>query len=719
MFFRGLLVTVLATIVLSLIAAFVNRSAIETDLTSRIGAIYTAYGNDWVKMSANGRDITISGKAPVASAQNSALESARSVYGVRTVINTLEVSPPVSPYTWSIGKDDKAFILGGHVPSTEMRAEIRKVSRKLYGEADISDRMKLADGAPEEGWKEALDFALQNVEHLGKGEIRISDSVVTIDGEAANVDAYNKIAEAFRGGPEAPDGYILASRVELPAAKPYIWAIEMVGKKVNLTGFVPSVDAHGEVISRVRERFQSEEINDKLKLASGEPTAWDETIIYAINQLKKLRAGKVSVLDDKISISGEALDNPSYDSLVKAHVPEEMRLKAEIHRPAALPYRWNAAWNGSHLELTGHVPSDEFRMKMSKIASAAFPDIQVVDRTHLASGEPKNFPELVTFALSQLKNLKSGNFSISDKDLHLSGKTPDEAVLEKLKEAGKPEGVEYKLNVKGPAEKEPAKPEDKSTDDLKQDAGAISPYVWSSRRIGSEIIMSGYVPSKEIKSKLAALARRIFSGSKISDEMKIGAGAPDDWLAATRLALQQLGRLENGRVQIKDRDFSVRGQTFLASGREELGMMVAEGLPDGFTGTANVLVKEPGEEVKYEECQSLVNSIISTTRITFQTAKADLTQEGRARLDRVVYTLNRCPSAKIEIGGHTDSDGDDASNMTLSQKRAETVKAELAAAGIAEDRMSAKGYGETQPVADNSTPEDKAKNRRIEFKLEQ
>ena len=79
------------------------------------------------------------------------------------------------------------------------------------------------------------------------------------------------------------------------------------------------------------------------------------------------------------------------------------------------------------------------------------------------------------------------------------------------------------------------------------------------------------------------------------------------------------------------------------------------------------------------------------------------------------------PSIKYEganllIGGHTDSDGEDAYNMTLSQKRTESVKKYLIGKGIMDARLTATGYGETVPIADNKTASGKAKNRRVELK---
>ena len=83
----------------------------------------------------------------------------------------------------------------------------------------------------------------------------------------------------------------------------------------------------------------------------------------------------------------------------------------------------------------------------------------------------------------------------------------------------------------------------------------------------------------------------------------------------------------------------------------------------------------------------------------------------------MVELLQKNPTLKIEIAGHTDNKGDKKYNQTLSQKRAESVVNYLVQKGIALTRLTAKGYGDTMPVAPNVTEENKAKNRRTELKV--
>lgn len=103
--------------------------------------------------------------------------------------------------------------------------------------------------------------------------------------------------------------------------------------------------------------------------------------------------------------------------------------------------------------------------------------------------------------------------------------------------------------------------------------------------------------------------------------------------------------------------------------------------------------------------------------ITFQTGAAELTPESDTTITAIAELLTENPTVRVEIGGHTDSDGVPEENEILSQARADAVAASLVTKGIQADRLVAVGFGDTQPVASNETGEGKAQNRRIEFLL--
>jgi OOP family OmpA-OmpF porin len=101
--------------------------------------------------------------------------------------------------------------------------------------------------------------------------------------------------------------------------------------------------------------------------------------------------------------------------------------------------------------------------------------------------------------------------------------------------------------------------------------------------------------------------------------------------------------------------------------------------------------------------------------VNFETNKATLTAESRAILDKVAESLRAYPEVKVEVQGHTDNRGSKALNTKLSQARAETVRDYLIGKGIAADRLTARGYGPTRPIADNKTDAGRAQNRRVQL----
>jgi outer membrane protein OmpA-like peptidoglycan-associated protein len=100
--------------------------------------------------------------------------------------------------------------------------------------------------------------------------------------------------------------------------------------------------------------------------------------------------------------------------------------------------------------------------------------------------------------------------------------------------------------------------------------------------------------------------------------------------------------------------------------------------------------------------------------VNFKTASAELLEESYYVLEQVFNSLEAFPNVKIEIAGHTDNQGGDSYNMALSNDRAKSVMAYLVQRGISADRIVARGYGKTKPVASNETAEGRAKNRRVE-----
>ena len=115
-------------------------------------------------------------------------------------------------------------------------------------------------------------------------------------------------------------------------------------------------------------------------------------------------------------------------------------------------------------------------------------------------------------------------------------------------------------------------------------------------------------------------------------------------------------------------------------------------------------------------CQQQLNDYLSRERISFKSGKADVADSSINTIAMLAMIVRRCDSP-IEVAGHTDSAGDAEINLRLSQRRADKVAKYLVNHGVKPEQIRSMGYGETQPVASNETPEGRKDNRRIEFRV--
>lgn len=152
---------------------------------------------------------------------------------------------------------------------------------------------------------------------------------------------------------------------------------------------------------------------------------------------------------------------------------------------------------------------------------------------------------------------------------------------------------------------------------------------------------------------------------------------------------------------------------------DPLGNFISKKLPNG----VELSIPEFGVENKLiafiEDPQLPVddNTWFSFDRLTFETGKATLKPESQEQLKNIAEILNAYPKVSIKLGGYTDNTGNPQANLELSRQRAESVMADLAKLGVDAARLQADGYGQEHPVADNSTEEGRAKNRRIDMRV--
>ena len=204
------------------------------------------------------------------------------------------------------------------------------------------------------------------------------------------------------------------------------------------------------------------------------------------------------------------------------------------------------------------------------------------------------------------------------------------------------------------------------------------------------------------------------------DKMKHVEGDFHSWDIATRPGTSEIQVFRNFQTAIKNAGFTI---DFAQSPEQIVAhkgatWMFIDNRGDYYYQTI-VTEKELQQEVT-ADASSLSDEINKNGRvavygINFDTGKAAVLPDSEAVLGEIVKLLQQDPALKLRVEGHTDNQGTAVANQALSERRAQAVVAWLAAHGVSAARLTAKGLGQTAPVADNATPDGRAKNRRVEL----
>lgn len=228
-----------------------------------------------------------------------------------------------------------------------------------------------------------------------------------------------------------------------------------------------------------------------------------------------------------------------------------------------------------------------------------------------------------------------------------------------------------------------------------------------------QVVASGKVPDEATHSAVLARLRETYGAANVVDQIEVGSvSTPPNWSANVQKLLgPQLKQISKGQLKIDGTQIDVKGEV----SNEALRQQVASDMATALNPTYTI---HNGLRVSASE-QGLLDSTLANRTIEFETGSATLTPEGRAILDQMAGVLVKLPGKTVEIIGHTDNSGNRASNIALSQARADAVKGYLVTKGVAPRSMATMGVGPDQPIASNSTDDGRARNRRIEFRVGQ
>jgi outer membrane protein OmpA-like peptidoglycan-associated protein len=249
-------------------------------------------------------------------------------------------------------------------------------------------------------------------------------------------------------------------------------------------------------------------------------------------------------------------------------------------------------------------------------------------------------------------------------------------------------------------------------------AAPARPLALVLRSDGAHLTLQGDVPDGDPTARLVEQARMRFAVADVSDDLsRAPSTAPAEWPAAASAALSALLFLEHGEARVDGSRIEIAGLAADASLRARTRQTLLRSTPDGYASAARIAVAStPGTTPT--ECQAGIDALLAAAGIEFDGGSAELRADSVPVLEELRDIVQRCPSLRVEIAGHTDDSGGARENLALSQRRAEAVMEYLVQHGVALRRLTARGYGEDQPLVRGTTPEARVRNRRIEIHMD-
>ncbi|TMV91232.1 OmpA family protein [Thioclava sp. BHET1] len=572
------------------------------------------------------------------------------------------------------------------------------------------------------------------IEKRSRSEVRVAMETQGHDWVQVQTDGLQVIlngtapteAERFRAVSLA-DKYVDSSRVvdntDVEQAKdisPPPFSMQMLRNEngISLIGLVPAAVDRDAIVAELKKSVSDESITDMLDTADyPTPAGWDEAMKFGLTTLETLPRSKVSVAPGKVSvqaITDSRAEKGRVETSLTRRRPSDLKLDFDISapRPVITPFTLRFLvgtdddGEGPHFDACS---ADTEKARNEILAAARAAGAKGTLSCTIGMGVPSpDWSKAAVMAIKAVGTLGAASVTFSDADIVLNAKssvpqkTFDDVVGEL--ESNLPQVFSLK-----------------STLEPKANAKAEEAVFTATRDGKGSVDLKGRVLDARQREAVESYARAQFGHDKVHGATRIDKTLPAGWTVRTLAGLEALALLHDGTLTVTPKDITVTGNT---------------GDPQASDAISRILTGKIGEdvkmdlEVKYDkrldaslalpdgkECVARLNGSLKTAKVNFDPGSAQVSSDSLKALDALAAAMKNCTDFRMEVDGYTDNQGRAEMNLQLSQERAQAVISGLLSRGVLIGNLVAKGYGEAQPIATNSTEDGREQNRRIEFVL--
>ena len=485
---------------------------------------------------------------------------------------------------------------------------------------------------------------------------------------------------------------------------------------ISIIGLIPASTGREALINHLNRIDGAGQVSDLLQVASYPvPRGWDDAMGFAVVALEKLPRSKISVTIGQVSItaiSDSAEAKQALEAGLYRAAPPGLRLALKIAapRPVITPFtlRFLIDENGARFDACS---ADSNTARAQIMAAARQAGLSGQETCVVGMGTPSpNWAKAATHSIRALARIGAGTVTISDADISLVAASGTEPTLfdRVVGELEKALPWIFALHAVLP---EPA--DETSSTGPSEFTATLSPE--------GLVQLRGRISDENLRYMTDSYARARFGSEVVYTATRIVDGLPPDWPVRVLSGLEALSYLVNGALTVTPDKVLLSGVSEREGASAEIASLLADKLGRAGTFTLDITYRAPPEPVDIapdpDTCETDLAAVQSIAKISFEPGSATIAADALDTMDAIADILEKCGEIRLEIQGHTDSQGREGMNQQLSQARAQSVLNELRARRVLTSSYVAVGYGESQPIADNGTEAGREDNRRIAFRL--
>ena len=487
---------------------------------------------------------------------------------------------------------------------------------------------------------------------------------------------------------------------------------------ISLIGLVPLISDPDTIRERVQEIAGDTSVSDLLESADfNAPFGWDQALSFGVDVLADLPRSKVSISPGRVGITTvakDAEDKRALERRLNREAPSGLRLILNVSapRPVVAPFTLRFVMDeaGPHFDAcTADSAAARIAIRRAAIEAGAEGRFDCT----LGLGTPSTrWGEAASASIAALAELGSGTVTLSNADVTLrAAEGINPTLFDRV--AGGLEGAlppVFSLQAILPV-----------PETAENTGDGAPPEFTAIRSPEGQVQLRGRLTDEATRAAVESYAAAQFGSDNVYPAVRLDPSIPPGWPQRVLAALEALSKLHNGVATVTSDKIELRGTTGSESAQSDMARLLSDKLGGAAAYELKVTYSEALDPLASiptpEECIERLNEAGNQRKITFAPSSTDIESDAQETIDAIADILRDCRGVEIEIGGHTDSQGREIMNEQLSQARADSVLNAIMARRVLVSNLSAKGYGESQPIADNDTEEGREANRRIEFRL--